>query len=83
MVNSVEKTLTCIHLVDDSGRLDIRTWNHMPDTFLHCVDRLVLIKRVKVTSFAGTKMCELLDGTGSIMDTEFAGKTALAKFWAA
>jgi Cell division control protein 24, OB domain 3 len=82
MVNNVERTLTCIHLVDSSGRLDIRSWNHMPDAFQHYVDRPVLIRRVKVTSFAGTKMCEILDGTGSIIETEFPGSTALAKFWA-
>jgi hypothetical protein len=81
MVNSVERTLTVIHLVDSSGRLDIRSWNHLPDAFLPIVDRPVLIKRVKVTSFAGTKMCELLDGSGSIIETEFPGSTALAKFW--
>lgn len=81
MVNSVERTLTVIHLVDSSGRLDIRSWNHMPDAFLHFVDRPVLIQRVKVTSFAGTKMCEILDGSGSIIETEFPGSTALAKFW--
>jgi hypothetical protein len=83
MVNSVERTLTVIHLVDSSGRLDIRSWNHLPDAFLSIVDRPVLIKRVKVTSFAGTKMCELLDGSGSIIETEFPGSMALAKFWSA
>ena len=82
MVHNVERTLTCMHLVDSSGRLDIRSWNHMPDAFQHYVDRPVLIRRVKVTSFAGTKMCEILDGTGSIIETEFPGSTALAKFWA-
>ena len=81
MVNNVERTLTCIHLVDSGGRLDIRSWNHMPDAFLHIVDRPVMIQRVKVTSFAGTKMCELLDGSGSIIQTEFPGSTVLAKFW--
>jgi hypothetical protein len=81
MVNSVERTLTVIHLVDSSGRLDIRSWNHMPDAFQHIIDRPVLIQRVKVTSFAGTKMCELLDGSGSIIVTEFPGSTALVKFW--
>ena len=81
MVNSVERTLTVIHLVDSSGRLDIRSWNHLPDAFLHIVDRPVLIQRLKVTSFAGTKMCEFLDGSGSIIETEFPGSTALVKFW--
>jgi hypothetical protein len=81
MVNSVEKTLTSIHLVDSSGRLDIRSWNHVPDSFLQYVDRPIVIKRARVTSFAGSKLCELLDGSGSVIETEFPGKVALAKFW--
>jgi hypothetical protein len=81
MVNSAEKALTCLHLVDASGKLDIRTWNHMPDTFKQYVDRPLLIQRVKVTSFAGTKMCELLDFTGSVIVSDFPGKIELEKFW--
>jgi hypothetical protein len=82
MVNGVERNLTSIHLVDSSGRLDIRSWNHCSDTFLQYVDRPILIKRVRVTSFAGTKLCEILDGSGSLIETEFPGKVALTKFWA-
>ena len=82
MVNGVEKYLTCIHLVDSSGRLDIRSWNHCIDDFRQYTDRPVMIKRVRVTSFAGTKLCEILDGSGSLIETEFPGKVALAKFWA-
>jgi hypothetical protein len=81
MVNSAEKALTCLHLVDASGKLDVRTWNHMPDTFKQYVDRPLLIQRVKVTSFAGTKMCELLDFTGSVIATDFPGRIELEKFW--
>ena len=82
MVNGVEKTLTTVHLVDSSGRLDIRSWNHMPDVFLQYVDCPIVLKRVRTTSFAGQKMCELLVGSGSVIETEFPGKAALAKFWA-
>lgn len=82
MVNGAEKTLTTVHLVDSSGRLDIRSWNHMPDAFLQYVDRPIVVKRVRVTSFAGQKMCELLDGSGSVIESDFPGQAALAKFWA-
>ena len=82
VVNSVEKTLTSIHLVDSTGRLDIRSWNHGPDCFLPYVDRPIIIKRVRVTSFAGTKLAEFLDGSGSTIETSFPGATALLKFWA-
>jgi hypothetical protein len=81
MVNSVERTLTSVHLVDSSGRFDIRSWNHIPDVFLQYIDRPVIFKRIRVTSFAGSKIGELLDGSGSVVETEFPGKTALAKYW--
>ena len=81
MVQSEEKLLTCLHLVDSSGKLDVRTWNHAPDAFLQFIDRPILIQRVKVASFASTKLCELFDSTGSIIVTEFPGKNELIRFW--
>jgi hypothetical protein len=81
IVHSQERLLTCLHLVDATGKLDVRSWNHAPDSFLDYVDRPILIQRVKVASFAGTKLCELLDYTGSIIVTEFPGKNELIKFW--
>jgi hypothetical protein len=81
MVNGVERTITCVHVVDFSGRLDVKTWNHSPALFTSFVDRPVLIKRVKVSSFAGTKHCELLDGNASIFETSFDGMQELSKFW--
>jgi hypothetical protein len=83
MVQGVSKTLTTAHLVDASGRVDIKSWNHDARFFQQYVDRPVLFKRIRVTSFAGTKMCEMLDGAGSIIETEFPGKISLAKFWSA
>ena len=81
IVQSEEKLLTCLHLVDSSGKLDVRTWNHAPDAFLAFVDRPILIQRVKVASFASTKLCELFDSTGSVIVTEFPGQHELLRFW--
>ena len=81
IVQSAEKLLTCLHLVDASGKIDVRTWNHAPDAFLAFVDRPILIQRVKVASFASSKLCELFDSTGSIIVTEFPGKDELHRFW--
>ena len=81
IVNGQEKILVSLHLVDASGRLDIRTWNHSVDVFQSLVERPVLIRRVRVTSFASQKLCELLDGTGSIIETTFPGQDVLVKFW--
>jgi len=83
MVNCVERTITCVHVVDFSGKLDVKSWNHPPSLFASYVDKPVLIKRVKVSSFAGTKHCELLDGDASIFETSFDGMRELAKFWTA
>ena len=81
MVNSVERTITIIHLVDGSGRCDVKSWNHLPSVFIAHVDCPIVIKRVKVSSFAGTKHCELLDGDASVIETEFAGASELRRFW--
>ena len=81
MVAGVPKTLTTAHLVDPSGRVDVKSWNHDPSVWMQYVDRPVIFKRVRVTSFCGTKMCEVLDGAGSIIATEFPGKSSLEKFW--
>ena len=81
IVNSVEKLLTCLHIVDASGKLDVRTWNHAPDVFTAYMEKPIQIQRVKVASFAGTKLCELFDSTGSIIVTEFPGKDELIRFW--
>jgi hypothetical protein len=40
-----------------------------------------MIRRVRVTSFASIKLCELLDGAGSVIETVFPGDAALRKFW--
>jgi len=81
MVNGVEKNLTYLHLVDSSGRLDVRSWNHPADMFLSLRDRPIRIARVRVTSFAGSKICELLDGDASVLETTFEGQTELTDFW--
>lgn len=81
MVNSVERSLTYLHLVDATGRIDVRSWNHTADSFLRFVDSPVCIQRVRVTSFAGTKVLELLDADTSVVVSDFPGKDALLEFW--
>ena len=81
VVNGVEKTLTCLHLVDATGRLSVRSWNHGPEIFNQYVDRPLLLKRVRVVSFAGTKLCEIIDQDGTVISTDFDGQASLMKFW--
>ena len=82
MVGNVSKTLTSLHLTDATGNLDVRSWNHSAHPFHIYADRPLLVKRIRVTSFAGTKIGELLDGHGSEFVTEFAGKSQLERYWA-
>ena len=81
-VGSTMRTLTTLHLTDPSGQFNIRSWNHEADAFLVYVDSPILIKRVRVASFAGTKVGELLDNSGSEIVTDFAGSQTLVKYWA-
>jgi hypothetical protein len=81
MVQGLPKTLLTLHLVDSSGKLDVRSWNHHADTFNHLVNAPILIRRVRVTSFANVKLGELLDGSGSVIENAFPGDAALRKFW--
>jgi hypothetical protein len=81
MVQGAPKTLITLHMVDSSGKLDVRSWNHTADAFYHLSDTPIMIRRVRVTSFASIKLCELLDGAGSVIETVFPGDAALRKFW--
>jgi hypothetical protein len=45
------------------------------------VEKPVLLQRIRITSFAGQKIGELLDGGGTIVVTKFAGAAELAQFW--
>ena len=82
-VGSTIRTLTTLHCTDPTGQLQIRTWNHAADAFLAYVDKPIMIKRVRVASFASIKVAELLDNSGSVIVSDFAGSKTLAQYWAA
>ena len=82
MVGAVSKTLLTLHIVDATGKLDVRSWNHESDSFVSLSEKPVLIKRIRVLSYAGKKMGELLDNGGSVIATEFPGQKALENYWA-
>jgi hypothetical protein len=82
-VRSDARDLVTIKLVDRTGIVTLRTWNHNSDAFLPLVDSPVMFRRVRVTSFASFKSGELFDGAGTIIDTgNFTGAEDLVKFWA-
>ena len=75
------KTLTTLHMVDKTGSLTVRSWNHVPSIVDFSVEKPLLLQRIRITSFAGQKLGELLDGTGTIVVSEFEGAAELAQFW--
>ena len=82
-VRSDSRDLVTIKLVDRTGIITLRTWNHSGDTFLPFVDTPVMFRRVRVTSFASIKAGELFDGSGTLVQaTPFPGDEDLRKFWA-
>lgn len=80
-VGSELKTLTTLHMVDKTGSLPVRSWNRVPSILEIAVEKPILLQRIRITSFAGQKVGELLDGSGTIVVTQFAGAAALAQFW--
>lgn len=80
-VGSEIKTLTTLHMVDKTGSLSVRSWNAVPSILEISVEKPILLQRIRITSFAGQKIGELLDGGGTIVVTQFAGAAELAQFW--
>ena len=80
-VGSEIKTLTTLHMVDKTGSLSVRSWNAVPSILEISVEKPILLQRIRITSFAGQKIGELLDGGGTIVVTQFAGAAELAQYW--
>jgi hypothetical protein len=80
-VRNVDKELLCIRLTDRSGFVDMRSWSHSEAEFSSFLERPLLIRRVRVTSFGGLKILELLEGSGTVLVPEFTGAADLALYW--
>jgi hypothetical protein len=81
-VRSDARDLVTIKLVDRTGIITLRSWNHPSAMFLPLVDTPVMFRRVRVTSFASQKSGELFDGAGTIIEKNgFTGSDDLKKFW--
>ena len=82
MVRNEPKELLTIKLVDRTGVIVIRSWNHNQAQFETLVDSPIQLLRLRVAAFANTKVGELLDGTGTVVRTGlFDGAPDLIKFW--
>jgi hypothetical protein len=83
-VRNEDKELLTLRLADATGHIDVRSWHSSRADFCRFIDKPVQLQRIRVTSFSGNKVAELLDGdNGTLVSGEFAGATALSQFWSA
>jgi len=83
-VRNDDKELLTLRLADATGHIDVRSWHSSDADFRGFIDKPIQLQRIRVTSFAGNKVAELLDGDhGTVVSGVFAGATALSKFWSA
>ena len=76
-----DKELLCMRITDRTGFIDIRSWCHSEAEFDRYRERPVCFKRVRVTSFSGMKILELLDASGTVLQDEFDGAADLRQYW--
>ena len=79
-VRNAPMSLLTVRIVDRTGVIMVRSWTHSDEIFTNFVDKPMMIRRVRVSSFANCKVGELLDGDGSEFITDFEGGD-LVKFW--
>ena len=80
-VRSDNKDLMTMRLTDRTGWVDIRSWNHSESEFKSFQEKPLLLKRLRVTSYAGLKVLEILDGNGTIVVPNFDGMQDLQQYW--
>jgi hypothetical protein len=81
-VKGEPKILLVLLLTDRTGKIEIRSWNHSDTEFKRFQEKPVLLKRVRVCLYAGTRTGELLTGSnGTTITTDF-DHSDLDKYWA-
>jgi DNA polymerase III alpha subunit len=80
-VRSDNKELMTMRLTDRTGFVDVRSWNHAETEFKAYLEKPLLLQRIRVTSYAGIKVCELLDGNGTNVVSSFLGQEDLEQYW--
>lgn len=76
-----DRELLCMRITDRTGFIDVWSWNHGMVEFARFQDRPILFKRVRVTSFGGLKILEMLDATGTVVLDKFVGDDDLKQYW--
>ena len=82
IVKGEAKNLLVLMLTDRTGKIEIRSWNHTDTEFKRFLERPVLLKRVRVCLYAGTRTGELLTGTNGTTVTKDFNHEDLDKYWA-
>ena len=81
MVKGQPKQLLVLHLTDRYGKIEVRSWNHSDTEFIRFQEKPILLKRVRVCLYAGSRTGELLTGPhGSMITTDF-DHSDLDKYW--
>jgi hypothetical protein len=81
MVKGAPKQLLVLYLTDRFGKVEVRSWNHSDTEFKRFQEKPILLKRVRVCLYAGTRTGELLTGpNGTMITTEF-DHSDLDKYW--
>jgi hypothetical protein len=81
MVKGSAKNLLVLYLTDRTGKIEIRSWNHSDTEFLPYKERPVLLKRVRVCLYAGTRTGELLTGLNGTTITTHFDNDDLKRYW--
>lgn len=81
-VRSDSRDLLSLTIIDRTGEILIRSWHHVESEFARYLNRPLSFQRVRVTAYAGVRMGELLDGSGSLWKADFEGSEQLKEYWA-
>jgi hypothetical protein len=81
LVRSETKKLLILKIIDRTGSIEVRSWTLTEADFSIHRERPILLKRLRVTAYAGIKMLELIDGGGSIIETNFPQAADLTAYW--
>jgi len=80
-VRCESRELLIVRIVDRTGQIELRSWHSKLADFSRFREKPVMFQRVRVTAYAGSKMCELIEGSGTVLQEQFDGAKDLAQFW--
>ena len=80
-VRAEKADLVILRLVDRTGQIELRSWNAKLSDFSRFREKPTMFQRVRVTAYAGSKMLEMITGSGTLIGEDFEGAADLAKFW--